>query len=253
MTLSVTSDTRRAQARSEIQIYARTVGLLLLVSLSALVIDAFYLSPQLVVWRDAAATAAKIKSLDFVFRLSFVVHLVQIISDTALSLAFYVVLKAVNRDLALLGAFFGLLSAGAHVAAQIFYFPVPHVLLSGADYLKTLTPEQLNTLSLASLKVCEYANGAFKALWGIAWILRGYLMLRSGYMPWILGAFLIALGVVCIAWTLLLVLAPTYSVGIIGPALLAGAALTGVWFLIRGVNVRKWEASAESEVKPISP
>jgi hypothetical protein len=253
MILSATSDTRRAQARSEIQIYARTVGFLLLVSLSALVIDAFYLSPQLVVWRDAAATVAHIKSLDFVFRLSFVVHLVQIISDTALSLAFYVVLKAVNRDLALLGAFFGLLSAAVHAAAQLFYFPVPHVLLSDADYLKTLTQEQLNTLSLASLKVCDYANGAFKALWGIAWILRGYLMLRSGYIPWIWGAFLLALGVVCIVWTLLLVLAPAYSVGIIGPVLLAGAALTGLWFLIRGVNVRKWEASVESEVEPISP
>jgi hypothetical protein len=246
-TLSTNAGARRA--RSEIQIYARTAGLLLLVSLSALVIDAFYLSPQLVVWRDAAATAANIKSLDFLFRLSFVAHLVQIISDTALSLAFYVVLKAVNRDLALLGAFFGLLSAAAHAAAQLFYFPVPHVLLSDADYLKTLTPEQLNTLSLASLKVCEYANGAFKALWGIAWILRGYLMLRSGYIPWIWGAFLIALGVVCIAWTLLLVLAPAYSVGIIGPALLLGAALTGVWFLIRGVNVRKWEARVQGAVE----
>lgn len=246
-TLSTNAGARRA--RSEIQNYARTVGLLLLVSLSALVIDAFYLSPQLIVWRDAVATAANIKSLDFLFRLSFVVHLVQIISDTALSLAFYVVLRAVNRDLALLGAFFGLLSAAAHAAAQLFYFPVPHVLLSDADFLNTMTPEQLNTLSLASLKVCEYANGAFKALWGVAWILRGYLMLRSSYIPWIWGAVLIALGVVCIAWTLLLVLAPTYSVGITGPALLAGAALTGVWFLVRGVNIRKWEARVQGAVE----
>ena len=249
MTLSATNDIRRERGRSEIQTYARTVGLLMLVSLAALVIDAFYFSPQLVVWRDAAATAANIKSLDFLFRLSFVVHLVQIISDTALSLAFYVVLKAVNRDLALLGAFFGLLSAAAHGAAQLFYFPVPHTLLSGADYLNTLTPEQLNALSLASLKVCEYANGAFKALWGIAWILRGCLMLRSGYIPRIWGAFLIALGIVCIAWTLLLVLAPAYSVGIVGPALLAGAALTGAWFLIRGVNIQRWETRAQDSVE----
>ena len=237
----------RARARSEMQAYARALGLLFLVSMGALAVDAFYLSPQIVVWRDAAATAANIKALDFVFRLNFFVHLVQAVTDTALSLVFYVVLKPVDRNLALLGAFFGLMSAAAHVAVQVLYFPLPHVLLSGADYLKTFAPEQLDSLALASLKACDYANGAFKALWGVAWLLRGYLIMRSAYIPRILGAFLIFGGVVCVAWTVLLLLAPVFSLGVLGLALFPGAALTALWFLVRGVNVRKWEASMEGE------
>lgn len=238
-TLSATAV--RGNARSEIQAYSRATGVLLLVSISALFIDAFFLMPQLIVWRDATATAANIKSLDFVFRLSFTFHLVQVICDTALSLTFYVILKPVNRNLALLAAFFGLISVAAHVGAQILYFPVPHILRSDADYLKTLAPEQINTLSLAALRVCEYANGAFKALWGMAWLLRGCLMLRSGYIPRTLGVFLILVGLLCIAWTVLLVLAPTYSLGVIGLAVVPGVGVTAVWLLIRGVDVRAIE------------
>ena len=242
---SAALETRGARARSEIRAYARVAGILLLISTGALVVDAFYLSPQLIVSRDAAATAAHLKSLEFVFRLSFLVHLVQIISDTALSLVFYVVLKPVDPDLALLAAFFGLLGATTHAAAQLLYFPLPHVLLSSADYLKTFSPEQIHTLSLASLKACDYANGAFKALWGIAWLIRGYLIVCSGYIPRILGIFLILVGLFCVVWTLALVLAPAYSAAIFGLPVLAGAALTGAWFLVRAVNVREWEARAE--------
>jgi hypothetical protein len=214
------------------------------------VIDAFYLMPQIVVWRDAAATAANIASLDFVFRLSFVVHLVQIVADTALALTFYVLLKPVDRSLALLGAFFGLMSASAHLAAQLFYFPLPHVLLGDAEYLTTMTPEQLYTLSLASLRVTDYANGALKAVWGMAWLVRGYLIVRSGYIPRLLGVFLLLVGLFCVAWTLALVLAPAYSVSILGIPVLAGAALTGLWLFVRGVNVRKWEAGSGEADSP---
>ena len=238
------TDTRRARAIPEIQAYARITGLLILISMGALVIDAFYLTPQLVVWRDAAATATNIKALDFLFRVSFIVHLVQILSGTALSLTFYAVLKPVDRNLALLAALFGLLSAAGHLAAQLFYFPVPHVLLSGTDYLNPLTADQLNALSLASLKVSDFANGAFKAIWGMAWLVRGYLIVRSRYIPRILGAFLILVGLFCVVWTLALVLAPAFSVSLLGLPVLAGAALTGAWFLVRGVNVKRLEARA---------
>jgi hypothetical protein len=233
--LSAISDIRRERARSEIQTYARMTGLFILVSFGA-VFAGKYCESWVIVWNDAAATAANVKTLDFLFRLNLTVHLVQVIADTVVALTFYVILRPVSRNLALLSAFFGLLSAATFIAAQMFYFSAPHVFLSGADYLKAFSPEQLNALAMASQKVFAQTNTLMIGLWGIAWILRGYLIVRSGYVPWILGVFLMLAGVGCIVRNLTLVLAPEYSAPIMIEAFMPGVVLVAVWLLIRGVR-----------------
>jgi hypothetical protein len=98
------------------------------------------------------------------FRWGFAGYLVEATCDIALTLAFYVLLKPVRKDLALLAPFFGLVGT-AEFAAEIFYL-APSLILGGAGYLKTFSPDQLNTLTLLSLKLFAYGGAMFTVFYG---------------------------------------------------------------------------------------
>ena len=78
--------------------------------------------------------------------------------------------------------------------------------------------------------------------YGLASLIRGYLIYRSTYIPRFVGVLLMIVGVAFIAKNFTLVLAPAYSWDLLLlPAPLAIIALT-VWFLWKGVDVQKWNA-----------
>src|SRR5205814_3631917 len=123
----------------------------------------------------------------------FAVYLVEAVCDIALALVLYVLLRPVRKELALLAAFFGLVSTALFAVAELFYFAAS-LILGGADYLKTFSPGQLNTLALLSLKLYGYGGGIFMVFYGLASAIRGYLIFRSGYLPRILGVLLVLAG-----------------------------------------------------------
>ena len=80
--------------------------------------------------------------------------------------------------------------------------------------------------------------------YGIAAILRGYLIFRSGYIPKVLGILLAIAGLGFVMRNFALVLAPAYASDVLLlPMTLAAVSLT-VWFLVKGINVSQWEARA---------
>jgi hypothetical protein len=82
--------------------------------------------------------------------------------------------------------------------------------------------------------------------YGVASVLRGYLILRSGYLPRFLGALLLLAGFGFIAKNFLLILAPTYASNLfVLPMFLAAVSLAG-WLLVRGVDVAKWPRNAKA-------
>src|SRR6185436_8284272 len=119
-----------------------------------------YVPSKIIVSADAAATAKNIRDLNALFRLGFAAYLVEAVCDIALALLFYALLRPVHKYLALLAAFFGLVSTALFAVAEFFYVSAPLV-LKGSDYLKTFSPEQLNTLALLSLKMYAYGSGIF--------------------------------------------------------------------------------------------
>src|SRR6185295_12363796 len=132
------SATDNRQANS-VQTYARTAGVLFLVSIIAGGFGEGYAPNVLIHGNDAAATVAALKAQEPLFRLSFAAYLVEAICDIAIALIFYILLRPVSRGLALLAAFFGILSTATYAFCELFYFALPHLLLSDADYLRTFT------------------------------------------------------------------------------------------------------------------
>src|SRR5213596_1154413 len=162
------NDSRRpAQARAaSVQAYARIAGVLFLFSIVAGGFGEVYVPSRLIVPADAIATAKNIHAFDLLFRLGFAIYPVEAVCDIALSLIMYVLLRPVRKDLALLAAFFGLVSTAVFAGGELFYF-APSFILGGADYLKTFSPDQLNTLGMLSMKFYTYCSVIFMAFYGI--------------------------------------------------------------------------------------
>ncbi len=232
---------RRAQARAtSVQTYARIAGAVMLLSLVAGGFGEAYVPSKLMVSADATATANNIKAFDFLFRLGFAGYLVEAMCDIALTLIFYLLLRPVRKDIALLAAFFGLVGTAEFAAAEIFYL-APSLILGGAGYLKTFSPDQLNTLALLSLKIYGLGGAMFTVFYGVSWVLRGHLIFRSGYLPKFLGVLMTLGGLAFIARNFLLVLAPAHAPGSLLLLMFPGALALTVWLLVKGVDVPKWE------------
>jgi len=222
-----------------IQLYARTAGVLFLLSLIGGGFGEGYIPSKIIVSNDPAATAANIKTFAFLFRLGFAGFLLESLCDTALSLNFYVLLKPVNKQLSLLAAFFGLMATATFAVTELFYFMAMYW-LGDAGYLKTFPPEQLQAMAFLSLKYYTYGGAVFTAYYGVAWIVRSYLIFRSGYLPKLIGVLMGIGGFGFVVRNLLLVLAPAYASDVFLMLLFPGGLLLMVWLLIRGVDIAKW-------------
>jgi hypothetical protein len=240
---NVTDDPRLAQARTAVQTYARIAGVLFLLSFAAGGFGEAYVPSRLMVSANATATAENVKALDSLFRMGFAGYLVEAMCDVTLALILYVLLRPVRQDLALLAAFFGLVGTAVFGVAELFYFLASHI-LGGAGYLETFSPGQLNTLALLALKSFGYGSGIFLVFSGTAWVLRGYLIFRSGFLPKVLGVLLALGGLAFVAMNFALVLAPAYASGKLLLLMLPGMLSLAAWLLVRGVDVPRWQEKA---------
>ena len=226
-----------------VQTYARIAGILTLVSLVAGGFGEAFVPSKLVVSGDSAATASNLIASNSLFRMGFATYLVEGLCDVTLTLILYALLRPVHRDVGLLAAFLRLVGTAVYAVAQVFYFSASPI-VRGADYLKTFSPDQLNTLALLSLETSGYGSAVSMLFYGAGTLLFGYLMFRSGYLPRFLGVLLAISGAGFVTRTFLWVLAPAYASPILlMPAALAALALIP-WLLAKGVDVPKWQARA---------
>ncbi len=227
-----------------IQKWAKAAGILFLVTILAGGIGEGILPGAFIVVGDAAATAKNIVAADTLFRLSFAGWLVEAICDVALALVLYVLLRPVNPRLALLAAFFGVVATAVFAVAEIFYLSAGHV-LGGAEYLKTFSPDQLDTLALLFLKIYGIGGMLSTLFYGARSLVFGYLIFESGYLPKVLGAVVAVSGASFVLGNL------AFAVGYSSwkvfelPVFPALIALTG-WFLVKGVDMAKWDSRARA-------
>jgi len=226
------------------QTLARIAGVLFLLTIIAGGFGEAYVPAKLVVSGDAAATAKNVLDSPLLFRLGFASYLVEAVCDIALALILFLLLRPVRYDLALLAAFFGLVSTALFAVAELFYFATP-LLLRSADYLKSFSPDQRNALAALSLQVYAVGGGIFMVFYGLAALIRGYLIFRSDYLPKFLGVLMAVAGLGFVVKNFALVLAPAYASDVLLlPMFLTVVSMTA-WLLVKGVDVAKWQAKAD--------
>ena len=228
---------------TDLQRPARLTGLLYLVIIANGIFAEMVVRQSLIVPGDAAATAANITAAEGLFRLGIAADLVMIVSDVAVGLLFYVLLRPISNALALLAAFFRLAQAtvlGLNLLNLFFVLE----LLSDATYLSALGSEQLYAQALFFLEAHATGYAVGLVFFGFSILTLSYLIVRSGYLPRILGILLGFAAVVYLVDSFASFLLPSYEtyadaflVAVFVPALIAELALA-LWLLVRGVKAQ---------------
>lgn len=201
------------------------------------------LSGRLMVKGDPAATAANLLANEALFRTGTAALLISTAFYIGATLFIYEVLKPVNRSLSLLAAFFSLVGCAVGALSCLFDF-VPFIVLKGAPYLSAYTTEQLQALSYLFLVVRAQANDIGLVFFGLHCLGVGYLILRSTFLPRIIGALMVLAGIGWLTY-LLPPLAQSLAPFNMLPGAVGELSLT-LWLLIKGVNVQRWNEEART-------
>lgn len=212
-----------------------------------------YVPSALFVAGDAAATSANIAAHETLFRLGIAADLACGVAMVFLVLTLYRLLEQVDRHLGGLMVILG----GALVPAMYFCNVLNDVaallLVRGGDFVAAFDQPQRDALAMFFLRLHGAAIGAAELLWGIWLFPLAILVLRSGFLPRLLGYGLMLNGVAyvvqCFAWALL----PSYadSVSSIATPFQFVEIVFMLWLLVMGAR-RGFRANAASVV-PVKP
>lgn len=223
---------------------ARAAGAIYLLTILTGAFAQGYVSGRLVVPGDSAATASNILANRDLFQWGFTVYLIEMACNVGMTALFYVLLKPAGRTVALLAAFLGLAGCAIKTLSRVFYI-TPLFVLGGADYLKAFNQEQLQALALLFLRVNDLGAGIAMAFFGFYTLLKGYLIIKSTFLPRFLGVLSVLAGL-----GLMTFLSPTLGnrlfvfVAALG---LLGSAAQILWLLVFGVDERRWKDQARDE------
>ena len=215
--------------------YARYAGVAMLLSIVFGALGEAYLPGKIIVGGDAAATAANIIARSTLFRLSFATYLVEGFCDIILCVLWYIVLKPVNRNLALISAFVGVVSMVTFAVAQSSFW-ASSLIVREAEGMTAFTEDQRNALAFLALRIATMVATLYMCFYGTASAIRGYLIMRSGYLPKVFGILFMIGGAGFILRSITYILAPAYGSWLmLIPMAVAGIPLT-FWLLVKGID-----------------
>lgn len=221
-------------------IYARVGGLLYLIIIVFGISSEVVIRSSLIVPGDADVTASNILQSQTLFRMGFVADSIMLLADVAIALVLYILLKPVNRILSLTAAAFRLMQA-AILGLNLLNYYAALLLLTGAGYIATFEGKELNLLAMFFLNLHSHGYDLGLIFFGVSNLILGYLVIKSKYIPAILGFGLIGAALVYLSGSYTRFLFPSY-VSFMEPVyiipLIAELSFC-LWLLVKGVRVQE--------------
>jgi len=214
----------------------RLVGALYLAMASFAGVDITWFPGRFIVPGDPAATAARIASAPLLYRLWTVTDLLAGVFAIYLSVALYQLFKDVDRKQAWVLVAMVLVEVPMWFAFTLTHL-APLVLLNGSSSWSAFDSAQLNALALGSLRLFERGVGAVSAYWGLWLVPFGILVYKSGFIPRILGVFLlVAASAYLVSAATHFVFPASYATVFWGLSPVYGLGELGIigWLLIKG-------------------
>jgi len=202
---------------------------------------------RMMVRGDAAATAANILGSETLFRAGFVADLAGIVLFLAAVLVLHEVLRPAGRTTAVLMAGFGFL--GATIQSLDCLGDITALLfLKGGKVMESFTVAQTQALAFQVLKWHVLLYDVAFVYFGVFCLLVGTLVLRSTFLPRVLGAFMLVDGLGYLFFGVTTFLAPPLSLRLYPVLPFATAALGEaslmLWLIVKAVDARRWEEQA---------
>lgn len=174
----------------------RAAGFTLLAAMAIAVLANYGIYPfRFTVPGDAAETARNLLAHERRFRLATACNLLYVVNAVVLLSSLYVILKPVNRTLALAAAFSRLIFALLWGLSALNGLGALR-LLGGAAYLGVFKADQLQALARLHLGANFDVYYVGLPFWGLASTVCAYLWFKSRLIPRALAAF----GVIASAW-----------------------------------------------------
>jgi hypothetical protein len=235
-------------AETSPRVKARITGLFYLLNILAGVFAQGFVSERLVAFGDAAATATNILTHESLFRLGFAVYLIEMACQVAVTVLFYELLKPAGRSVSLLAACLSLVGIAIKTFSRLFYI-APLLVLRDASYLSVFNAEQSQALALLLLKVNDQGAAIGLIFFGFYAVLKGYLIIRSTFLPRILGVLAVFAGLGLLTF---LHMPLGYRLFPYTAALGLLAAVPQIlWLLVVGVNEQRWKEQASAAATSI--
>jgi len=189
---------------------ARLAGLLYFLASLPAPFGLIYVPSKLIVLNDATATANNIRASESLLRLGIGCELLSAIMFIFVVVALYRLFKPVNEIHALAMMILILISIPVSLLSVVNEV-VASIVVSGANFLSVFDTGQLDALAYILMRLHSRAILVAEIFWGLWLIPFGTLVIRSGFIPRILGylLFLAALGYVASSVTFLLL--PSYG------------------------------------------
>ena len=197
-----------------------------------------YIPTRLFVQNDAAATVNNIAAHEFLFRAGIASDLVGAVGLVMLTLAFYRLFAALDRDLAVMVVIFG----GIMPALLYFVGVVADygtlIIIGKASFLSAFDAPQQDALAMLLVKLRDRLNTGAEILWGVWLFPLALLTYRSRFLPRFLGVWLALAGIGWLALSFTSTLWPQYqgTVYTISQPLTIGEMVYMLWLVIKGAK-----------------
>lgn len=197
---------------------------------------------KLIVSGDPAATAHNILMHPLLWRMGIAGDITMHICDAMVGVVYYILLKPVNKNLALMALFLGLVQTAVLVANKM-NLVMPLLLLSNGPYLKAIDQHQIEALAYLSVQAHGFGFGIGLIFFGCECLIDGWLIIKSGYFPRVLGIMIQIAGLCYLLNSFALILSPAFADALFPIVLLPpfiGELSMAIWLLFKGVNLAKW-------------
>ena len=216
---------------------ALIAGIGLLIAAIAAPFAEMYVFPRLIVSYKPMETAARVMANESLYIAGLYAYLVTFICDLVITWALYILLKPVNEHLSLLTALFRLVYTVIALVA-LMNLITAYRLLTTPEYLTIFNKDQLYAQAMICIR-------AFKNHWyfgiiffAIHLLMLGYMVLKSNFIPKIMGILLIICGSGYLLTSLRPYLFPAINVDF---ALYTffGELVFMLWLLIKGPKIQQ--------------
>ncbi|MCL6266889.1 DUF4386 domain-containing protein [Flagellimonas myxillae] len=223
---------------------ARLAGLIYFLIAITGIFSLMYVPSQLLVWDNPAETIENLKSSEFLFRLEILGELLCYLFFVILPLVLYKLFKDINKNVAVLMVVLVLMSVPISMGSVVHKFDVLS-LLGEAGFLDVYNTAQIETQVMQAFQ--SYFKGILisQIFWGLWLFPFGYLVFKSGFLPKILGLFLMVGSVGYFIDFMGRVLCPDYNSLWISDYITIPASIgelgTCLWLLIMGIKISPTE------------
>src|SRR6056297_2462885 len=189
---------------------------------------------------DAAVTAQNILSNTALFRWGLVTDLIAFTTDVAISILLYMLLKQVNKPIALMMASFRLIAHPGVATANLLNHFAALKVLESPGLADQFTSAQLAEFSQYFMEAHHLGYILAGVTFGVHCLLLGYLLIKSSEFPQLLGILMVAACAGYLTESFGFILYPEYKTvfaWIVGLSAAVGEVSLCLWLVVKGARV----------------